>query len=242
MKTTVAILGSFKQYYPEILATHRLFINDGLQVIFPNQSAILEEGVDFVRLESDDPILTDIEVETEALRKIGQAKLIYIVAPGGYIGRTVCYEIGRLLGQGKTIYYSEHPKDLPIFVSNKNVLSPEDFSKRAHNNKLEAEDYVTPLSLNEYQKWVRRLITERGFDKETVSEVFTLLVEEVGELAKAIRKHNGQKVYTDSKLHDVEEEAADVLWLLLDISNRLNIDLAKAFAEKEIINSKRKWK
>jgi NTP pyrophosphatase (non-canonical NTP hydrolase) len=74
-----------------------------------------------------------------------------------------------------------------------------------------------------------------------VPEVFTLLVEEVGELAKAIRKWNGQKTDSSSTHHDVEEEAADVFWLVLDLCNRLDIDLAKAFAEKEAKNTTRIW-
>ena len=100
---------------------------------------------------------------------------------------------------------------------------------------------INKLSINQYQDVIRKLVIERGFDKETVPEVFTLLVEEVGELAKAIRKQNGQKVDLKSKQHDVEEEAADVFWLLLDICNRLDIDLAKAFEAKEAKNSTRKW-
>ena len=74
-----------------------------------------------------------------------------------------------------------------------------------------------------------------------MQEVFTLLVEEVGELDKAIRKSNGQKVDNNSQVHYIEEEAADVFWLLIDICNRLDIDLEKAFRAKEAKNQKRKW-
>ncbi len=95
--------------------------------------------------------------------------------------------------------------------------------------------------MQQYQAYLKAVVTERGFDKETVSEVFTVMVEEVGELAKAIRKANGQKVYIDSKHHAVEEEAADVLFMLLDVCNRLNIDLEKAFAAKEVKNNSRTW-
>lgn len=97
------------------------------------------------------------------------------------------------------------------------------------------------LTIPKYQQLIRQLVIERGFDKETVPEVFTLLVEEVGELAKAIRKANGQKIDMTSKAHDLEEEAADVFWLLIDLCNRLDIDLAKAFAEKEQKNQQRTW-
>ncbi|MFO0781542.1 MAG: MazG nucleotide pyrophosphohydrolase domain-containing protein [Candidatus Saccharimonadales bacterium] len=95
-------------------------------------------------------------------------------------------------------------------------------------------------SLNEYQALIKKLVVERGYDSETVSEVFILLVEETGELAKAIRKYNGQKVHTDSQTHTVAEELADVLWLIIDLSNRLGVDLEQAFRDKELKNQSRK--
>lgn len=39
----------------------------------------------------------------------------------------------------------------------------------------------------------------------------------------------------------VEEELADVFILLVDISNKLNMDLFECFKNKEKINMKRKW-
>ncbi len=95
-------------------------------------------------------------------------------------------------------------------------------------------------TLADYQALVSKLIIERGYDKETVPEVLMLLMEEVGELAKAIRKINGQVTHQDSKIHNVEDELADCLWLLVDISNRLDIDLEKAFRAKEAKNRTRK--
>ncbi|HSX47191.1 MAG TPA: MazG nucleotide pyrophosphohydrolase domain-containing protein [Patescibacteria group bacterium] len=100
---------------------------------------------------------------------------------------------------------------------------------------------IEESNISELQSLIKKLVTERGFDKETISEVFTLLVEEIGEFAKSIRKFNGQKVDKKSKEHFIEEEAADVLWLLLDLCNRLEIDLAKAFNSKELKNQKRSW-
>ncbi len=103
------------------------------------------------------------------------------------------------------------------------------------------KDLPTKPTLADYQKLVRELVAARGFDGETVPEVFTLLVEEVGELAKAIRKANGQKVDAARRQHEVDEEAADVLWLLLDLCNRLGIDLEQAFRAKEAKNQQREW-
>lgn len=100
-------------------------------------------------------------------------------------------------------------------------------------------DLAANPTLDDYQKLISELVFERGYDKESVAEVFTLLVEETGELAKAIRKYNGQKVHTDSQSHNVAEELADVLWLLVDLSNRLDVDLEKAFRDKEEKNKTR---
>jgi NTP pyrophosphatase (non-canonical NTP hydrolase) len=97
-------------------------------------------------------------------------------------------------------------------------------------------------TLADYQKLVRRLIVERGFDKETVPEVFMLFLEEAGEFAKAARKLTGVKTDATSKVHDLEEEAADVFWLLIDLCNRLDVDLEKAFRAKEAKNQTRIWK
>lgn len=98
----------------------------------------------------------------------------------------------------------------------------------------------TNPTLEDFQKLVRQLVVERGYSQETVPEVLMLMIEEVGELAKAIRKLNGQVTHQDSKIHNVEEELADCLWLLVDISNRLDIDLEAAFRAKERKNQKRK--
>lgn len=96
-------------------------------------------------------------------------------------------------------------------------------------------------SLADYQTLIKHLTIERGFDKETVPEVFMLFLEEAGEFAKAARKASGIVTDKNSKIHDVEEEAADVFWLLIDLCNRLNIDLAKAFEVKELKNQQRSW-
>ncbi len=95
--------------------------------------------------------------------------------------------------------------------------------------------------LVDYQELIKKLIVERGFDKETVPEVFMLFLEEAGEFAKAARKVSGIKTDDASKIHDLQEEAADVFWLLIDLCNRLDINLATAFEEKEKKNQSRIW-
>lgn len=99
-------------------------------------------------------------------------------------------------------------------------------------------------SLKDIQAYVRDTLIERGFDDETIEQKFLLLVEEVGELAKAIRQNPDGKLKNSahSKAHNSKEEIGDVLILLLDITNTLGIDAEAAILYKESINRKRTWK
>jgi len=99
---------------------------------------------------------------------------------------------------------------------------------------------INPI-IKDYQEYVAKMIIERGFDKETVPELFMLFLEECGEFAKAARKSQNIKTDKNSEHYKVEQEAADVFIYLLDICNYLNIDLEKAFRDKEAINNTRKW-
>ncbi len=63
------------------------------------------------------------------------------------------------------------------------------------------------------------------------------LIEEVGELAEAIRKDERMK--EDSIKGTIEEELSDVLYYTAMIANTYDIDLENVFKLKEKYNSKR---
>lgn len=97
-------------------------------------------------------------------------------------------------------------------------------------------------TLRQLQDYVRKVVKERGWDKNTDLELFLLFSEEVGELAKAIRDTRGlyQDTGKDNRVN-LEEEFADVLAYLIDLANYFDIDLTKAFFDKEEKNAKRQW-
>ncbi|MEK7093725.1 MAG: MazG nucleotide pyrophosphohydrolase domain-containing protein [Patescibacteria group bacterium] len=95
--------------------------------------------------------------------------------------------------------------------------------------------------LRDFQEYVARMVKERGFDKETISEIFMLFLEECGEMVKAARKTQKIKTDKNSEQFHLDHEVADVFIYLLDICNQFNIDLEKAFRDKEEINKKRTW-
>jgi NTP pyrophosphatase (non-canonical NTP hydrolase) len=97
-------------------------------------------------------------------------------------------------------------------------------------------------TLKELQSYLALVCAERGWTKDSPSEKFVLFIEEVGELAKAMRKAAG--LYEEqAKPRDMslEEEFADVLSYLLDVANCFHVDLEQAFRAKEEINQSRIW-
>ena len=106
-------------------------------------------------------------------------------------------------------------------------------------NKLSKES-----SINEIQNYIKKIMEIRGFNKEKSSEKILLLIEEVGELAKAIRKNENKLGIDKTKEYNyssIESEIADVFIVLLSICDILNIDLLKVFLDKEEENIKRIW-
>jgi NTP pyrophosphatase (non-canonical NTP hydrolase) len=97
-------------------------------------------------------------------------------------------------------------------------------------------------TLKDLQHYLADVCQERGWTKDSPSEKFVLFIEEVGELAKAMRKAAG--LYAErAKPRDIslEEEFADVLSYLLDLANCFQVDLEQAFRAKEQINQSRTW-
>ena len=100
-------------------------------------------------------------------------------------------------------------------------------------------------SVNDLQEYIKKVITLRGFANQRVQDKMLLLLEETGELAKAIRKTLPEASVDYSKIENytsIEEEIADVFIVLTSICNELNINLYDAIINKEKNNVERKWK
>jgi NTP pyrophosphatase (non-canonical NTP hydrolase) len=71
-----------------------------------------------------------------------------------------------------------------------------------------------------------------------------ILMEEVGELSRVMVRRYGEQTSKESDLgRDLEDEMADVLWVLLCLANQTGVDLDKAleknFAKKTLRDSQR---
>ena len=57
-----------------------------------------------------------------------------------------------------------------------------------------------------------------------------ILMEEVGELSRIMVRTYGQQSFKESdKNHDLADEMADVLWVLICLANQTGVDLTEAF-------------
>lgn len=130
MAYRVAIIGSFQKYYNEIKNIIKLFKKEGLLVSSPKESHVKKKIDDFVIFESDNQTQSPEEIQMVTLQKIMSADAVYVYNPGGYIGRTTCYEIGFCFSRCKPIYYFQKPVDLPIPLNSvEQVINPSEFAK-----------------------------------------------------------------------------------------------------------------
>ncbi len=114
-----------------------------------------------------------------------------------------------------------------------------------NNNQLELWNKLNESNtLPEIQNYIKEVIRIRGFAGQEIEKTMLLLLEEVGELAKSIRKNATNMNIDKNKLNHydtIESEIADVFIVLNSVCNKLNIDLYKALKDKEEENIKRKW-
>jgi hypothetical protein len=136
---TVAVIGSFKQHNISVQAVCAELRGAAIEVTSPVGKDLLQEGIDFVRFESDPKTWDDASIQSLALHRIFRAELVYVVLPGGYIGRTTCYEVGRVIQRKQPIYFSDRPLDLPLFVPDDHIVSPAELSSYLQNPGWTAE-------------------------------------------------------------------------------------------------------
>ena len=87
------------------------------------------------------------------------------------------------------------------------------------------------LTLNEAQKLVDNWIKTVGVRYFNELTNMTLLTEEVGELARIMARTYGEQSFKESDQgRALDDEMADVLWVLICIANQTGVNLTEAFA------------
>lgn len=114
-----------------------------------------------------------------------------------------------------------------------------------NKQKILFEELPKEPTIYELQQYFKKIFQIRGFEDENIIDKVILLMEEVGELAKAIRKEKKVLSVDYNRLNEYESissELADVFIVLLSMCNAENINLTDAILKKEKLNINREWK
>lgn len=86
------------------------------------------------------------------------------------------------------------------------------------------------MTLEEAQKQVDNWIRTYGVRYFSELTNMAVLTEEVGELARVMARKYGDQSFKSGEKDNLDEEIADVFWVLLCIANQTGTDLTQAFA------------
>jgi len=89
------------------------------------------------------------------------------------------------------------------------------------------------MTIQEAQQLVDEWIKKYGVRYFNELTNMTILTEEVGEMARVMARKYGEQSFKKGEKDNLEEEIADVFWVLICIANQTGVDLTKAL-EKSI--------
>lgn len=85
------------------------------------------------------------------------------------------------------------------------------------------------MTIEEAQKTVDNWIKTYGVRYFSELTNMAVLTEEVGELARIMARIYGDQSFKEGEKHDLGDEMADVLWVLLCLANQTGVNLTEAF-------------
>lgn len=95
------------------------------------------------------------------------------------------------------------------------------------------------MTLKEAQNQVDRWVKTYGVRYFSELTNMAVLTEEVGELARVMARKYGDQSFKEGEKDNLEEEIADVFWVLLCIANQTGVDLTTALQKSMDKKTKR---
>lgn len=224
------LCGSYRRDVPGLREAHRLLLDSGCDLLSPASVAFVGEVDGFV-LTAAELEGSPATIEAQHIGAIREADFVWLHDPDGYVGPSAALEVGIAHSLDIPIYAAARPNDITIaeFV----IVVPEPAVAAAAARQLGARTPSAPL--RDLQRYYARVAAERGFDGESARDTLLLLVEEVGELARSVRRSVGL-ARADARETDPAAELADVQLYVLHLSNAMGVDLAHAVSAKEQVN------
>jgi NTP pyrophosphatase (non-canonical NTP hydrolase) len=224
----IAVLcGTFRRD-PSGLRDELEHLRSRYRVIAPTSVDFASSEDGFVRLveEKEDDATT---IENRHLAAIRKADFVWLFCPSGYVGTSAAMEIGFAHSAGVPIFATEVPTD-PVLRGMVDVVPSID-------RVAETIQPSPGQGLATLQEYYRRAAERRGWANESARDTLLLLTEELGELARAVRKEAGLARDGAYGPSGAAEEMADVQLYLVHLASALGVDLAEAVTAKEAANS-----
>jgi NTP pyrophosphatase (non-canonical NTP hydrolase) len=226
----VVISGSYRKDFESLRNAFEEFRDLGCKILSPSNVSIVSEQEGFVYMKGEETE-TPENIEDRHLSAIQKANFVWLHTPEGYVGPSAALEVGFAHAAGVPVFAKELPRDKILQSFVQVVASPRDVL----NGRLNNPGPPAP-ALKAFQEYYRRAALQRGYAKEGPKDCLLLMVEEVGELARALRKR--EKLVRHGSYPDSSEaqELADVFLYVVHMANVLELDLANIVRDKEVMN------
>ncbi|MGC4175359.1 MazG nucleotide pyrophosphohydrolase domain-containing protein [Demequina sp.] len=226
----VVVCGSFRRD-PAGLSAAVAGLEEHFDVLSPRGTDFINPGAEFVRLPGEE-LAPAWEIERAHLDAIEQADFVWLFAPDGYVGRSAALEVGHANAVGVPVFTDAVITDEVLRGCVHIVAAPGSIDRAALRDKGASGRGVGRL-----QRYYAETAHRRGWDSEGPDQTLLLMLEEVGELSRAMRK--GGSTPSATARREIGFELADVQLYLVHLANALGLDLADAVSAKERINAKR---
>ena len=200
----VVLSGSYRKDFGGLKATYEEFLDLGCSVLSPSSVRAVSEVDGFVYMHGEETQTPEV-IETRHLNAIQKARFVWLHAPEGYIGPTAALEVGFAHAIGVPVFAKRSVNDEVINSFIDIVPAPSGAVDLIRRNAP-----VPQPALKAFQEYYRRVALQRGYKSEGPKDCLLLMVEEVGELARAIRKREGLVRHESESSANERNELADV--------------------------------
>lgn len=229
-KQAVTLIGSYRKN-PDAIKAIFTELSKSYNLVSPKSIDFVNQGASFVKTayETDQSINS---IEEGVLEAIRQSDFVWLYAPSGYVGVSASFELGLAHSLGVPIFTDTKLKDAMLeTMITERVSSP--------SSVMSSGKHRAGAGLLGLQRYYQRISDRRGWSNESPRDTMLLLTEEIGELARAIRKTQGLKRDDGYENVNLKDELADVQLYLIHLANTLGVALDEAVTQKEYKNQER---
>ena len=227
----VVLSGSFRKDEAGLRLAYEALVDAGCRVLSPDNVNPVRDHDGFVYMDGETRH-TPEALESKHLDAIQRARFVWLHAPDGYVGPSAALEVGYAAACGVPVI-SDVARLPGLVIAAPNISAAVAWYRAVH--------HVVPTpAFRAFQHYYRRVAVQRGYATEDAQKCLMLMVEEVGELARALRNDAGLARHREiGASSETAHELADVLIYVFHMANVLKLDVATFLRDKELINAHR---